>query len=177
MGPSACAQPSQEMGTLILSGLQHPLSHFMKQLHNLRNPRRHSKIKRSLLDVLSALNAKRFATGADNRLKGIQLQKIETTLVFLFTSSPKMSSTCLEQFTKVEFRDRGSDLFNEAFRWDQSLHTFCFREKLRGSQPQPNPTLVDLCKLTGGTYTHVTNFAKLKRQMERLGSHEPSFRL
>ena len=73
MGPSALSERSQEMGTLILSGLQHPLSHFMAQLHNLRNPRRHSKIKRSLLDVMSALNAKRFATGADNRLKGIQL--------------------------------------------------------------------------------------------------------
>ena len=165
------------MGTLILSGLQHPLSHFMAQLHNLRNPRRHSKIKRSLLDVMSALNAKRFATGADNRLKGIQLQKIESTLVFLFTSSPKMSASSLDQFKEADLRNNGSDVFNEAFRWDQNLHTFCFREKLRGATPQPNPTLVDLCKLTGGSYTHVTSFQKLKCQIERLATVDSCFKL
>ena len=69
-----------------------------------------------------------------------------------------MSATSLDQFKVANLRNNGSDLFNEAFRWDQNLHTFCFREKLRGKTPQPNPTLVDLCKFTGGTYTHVTSF-------------------
>ena len=55
-------------GTKILSNLWHPFRHFMAQLQNLKNPRLHSKIKRTLLDVLSILNSKRFLSGADNRL-------------------------------------------------------------------------------------------------------------
>ena len=42
--------------TKIVSNLWHPFRHFMAQLQNLKNPRRHSKIKRTLLDVLSVLN-------------------------------------------------------------------------------------------------------------------------
>lgn len=38
--------------TKILSSWQHPIRHFMAQLQGLKNPRRHSKIKRTLLDVL-----------------------------------------------------------------------------------------------------------------------------
>ena len=47
-------------GTKILSNLWHPFRHFMAQLQNLKNPRLHSKIKRTLLDVLHILNSKRF---------------------------------------------------------------------------------------------------------------------
>ena len=57
--------------TKILSNLWHPYRHFMAQLKSLKNTRKHSKIKRTLLDVLQVLNHKRFLTGADNRLQGI----------------------------------------------------------------------------------------------------------
>jgi len=60
------------------------------------------------------------------------------------------------------------DLFEEAFRWDQHLHTFCFRESLRNGNKMPNPALFELCKLTGGSYTSIHSFSHLKTQIERL---------
>ena len=36
----------------ILSSWEHNFKHFTAQLHNLKNPRRHSKIKQTLLEVL-----------------------------------------------------------------------------------------------------------------------------
>jgi hypothetical protein len=67
--------------------------------------------------VLQVLNCKRFITGADNRLHGIQLSKIEPCNLIMFTASPRMSHSCLNQFRRGR-ADQGSDLFDEAFRWD-----------------------------------------------------------
>lgn len=155
-------------GTKILSNLWHPFRHFMNQLQNLKNPRMHSKIKRTLLDVLAILNSKRFLSGADNRLQGIQLSRIDPCNILLFTASPKMSSSCINQFMNASERGGAPDIFEEAFRWDQHLHTFCFRESLRNGSKMANPALYELCKLTGGTYSYVQSFNQLKMQIERL---------
>ena len=156
-------------GTKILSNLWHPYRHFMAQLQNLKNPRLHSKIKRTLLDILSVLNSKRFISGADNRLQGIQLSRIDPCNILLFTASPKMSSSCINQFMKASERFGAvPDIFEEAFRWDQHLHTFCFRESLRNGNKMPNPALYELCKLTGGSYSCINSFQELKSQIERL---------
>ena len=111
-------QDAAEGKTKILSSWEHSYKHFTAQLHNLKNPRRHSKIKRTLLEVLQVLNCKRFLSGADNRLHGIQLNKVETCNLVLFTASPRMSSTCINQFKKVR-PDNGPEFFDEAFKWDQ----------------------------------------------------------
>lgn len=155
-------------GTRILSNLWHPFRHFMAQLQNLKNPRLHSKIKRTLLDVLHVLNSKRFLQGADNRLQGIQLSRIDPCNILLFTACPKMSSSCIDQFMKASERSGPPDLYEEAFRWDQHLHTFCFRESLRNGNKMANPALYELCKLTGGSYTCIHSFGQLKTQIERL---------
>ena len=59
-------------------------------------------------------------------------------------------------------------MFEEAFRWDQHLYTFCFRESLRNGVKMPNPALFELCKLTGGAYSCVQSFTQLKHLIERL---------
>lgn len=101
----------------VLSSWEHPYKHFVNQLHNARNPRKHSKIKRTLLEMLKLLNGKRFLTGADCRFYGIQLSKIEPACVILFTASPRMSNSCLDQFFKVK-QNSSYELFDESFRWD-----------------------------------------------------------
>jgi hypothetical protein len=105
-GIGGLTNPNQDnaYGTKILSSWQHPIRHFMAQLQGLKNPRRHSKIKRTLLDVLQIINAKRFVQGADNRLQGIQLSRIDPCNILLFTASPKMSSSCIDQFMKSSSR-------------------------------------------------------------------------
>jgi hypothetical protein len=45
-------QDNAEGATKILSSWEHSFKHFTTQLHNLKNPRRHSKIKRTLLEML-----------------------------------------------------------------------------------------------------------------------------
>lgn len=78
--------------------------------------------------------------------------------IILFTACPKMSSACIEQFMKARERFGAPDLFEEAFRWDQHLYTFCFRESLRNGVKMPNPALFELCKLTGGGYSCIKSF-------------------
>ena len=63
-----------------------------------------------------------------------------------------------------------SDLFEEAFRWDQHLHALCFRESFRNGIKQANPTLAELCKQTGGSYTYVERFNLLKTCIELLAT-------
>lgn len=67
--------------------------------------------------MLQVLNCKRFLSGADNRLHGIQLSKVEAANLILFTAGPRMSSKCLDQFRKVR-TDGGLELYDEAFKWD-----------------------------------------------------------
>lgn len=62
---------NKKNSTKILSSWEHSFKHFTAQLHNLVNPRKHSKIKRTLLEVLQVINCKRFLCGSDNRLHGI----------------------------------------------------------------------------------------------------------
>lgn len=168
--------------TRILSNVWHPFRHFMAQLQHLKNPRRHSKIKRTLLDVLQALNSKRFVHGADNRLQGIQLSRIDPCNILLFTASPKMSSACIDQFMKASerqpahknarnFNTNTPDFFEEAFRWDQHLHTLCFRESLRNGTKMANPALLELSKLTGGSYSRINSFTQLKTIIEKLAQN------
>jgi hypothetical protein len=144
-----------ESGIKVLSSWEHPYKHFVNQLHNIRNPRRHSKIKRSLLEMLNLLNGKRFLTGADNRLYGTQLSKIEPASIILFTASPRMSNSCLEHFKKLK---PDSELFDEAFRWDQSLHACIFRDTVKNNKKQHNSALLDLCELTGGSHAKIESF-------------------
>jgi hypothetical protein len=68
------------------------------QLKYLKCPRLHSNISKSLLDILDTLNQQRFLSGADNRLLGIQLSRIQPSCVVFFTASPKMSSSSVAIF-------------------------------------------------------------------------------
>lgn len=68
-----------------------------------------------------------------------------------------MSTRCIDEFMKASER-QSADLFEEVFRWDQHLHTFCFRESLRNGTMMANPALYELCSLTGGSYTRITSF-------------------
>lgn len=62
-------------------------------------------------------------------------------------------------------------LYDEVFRWDQHLHTICFRDSVRNGKLGPNAYLKNLCTMSGGSYRKVASFAELKHRMHMLAQH------
>lgn len=75
---------------------------------------------------MSEVNGKRMYTGADMRLYGVQLNKIEPCNIILFTTAvDKKGALRPEEF--LNMKPDNQNLFKEIFRWDQKLNIVNFR--------------------------------------------------
>ena len=76
---------------------------------------------------MAQVNSKRMYSGADMRLSGVQLNKIEPCNVVLFTAAieGKESIDISKEFLDV--KPESQNLFKEIFRWDQKLNVVNFR--------------------------------------------------
>jgi len=114
----------------LYSGWQHPYSHFHSQLLHLKcqnSPNDPSAISKGVREIMAQVNSKRMYSGADMRLSGIQLNKIEPGNVVLFTAAieGKESIDISKEF--LDAKPESQNLFKEIFRWDQKLNVVNFR--------------------------------------------------
>lgn len=81
-------------------------------------------------------------------------------------SSPSVASFVNQAPRAVNGLLRSHDLFKEVFRWDQHLNVLSFRDSRVGGRKQANQALLELTRMTGGTYCHVADFASLRQRIE-----------
>ena len=72
------------------------------------------------------VNSKRMYSGADMRLYGVQLNKIEPCNVLLFTAAIE-GQECFRSEEFLDVKPESQNLFKEIFRWDQKLNVVNFR--------------------------------------------------
>lgn len=113
------------------SSWQHCFRHFQQQLFNLKCRNEaldRDSFSKGLMGVMNALNQKRVLSGADNRVPGLHINKVEPGHVLLFTAqnlSQSFRERDLKDFLDAKSSD-SSQLFAEVLRWDQKLSVVDF---------------------------------------------------
>ncbi|KAL1243912.1 Integrator complex subunit 6-A [Trichinella spiralis] len=161
----------------IKAGWKESQTVFMEELRNLK-AENSSSITAPLSSAFHLLNVNRLQSGIDNFGYGRYPQWLEQAFVILFTDGHSFvdDDGTLFDIDKIRLSSYGSELYYDAYRWDQRIYAVVLRipgilprkQYMGGPVPPCHGPIEAICERTGGRSYCITDHKMINPCIESL---------